>query len=555
MRDFLRIALSRAGHEIEVASGPAEAKARFVARDFDLVITDLMMPTGSGLDVLRDVKAHRPETQVIVVTAFATPETAIAAMKQGAYDYLHKPFKVDEIQLVVERALERRTLIRENIELREELHGRFRLDRLVGKSPPMQRMFELVKKVAPAKTSVLISGESGTGKELVARALHHLSPRDRGPFIAVNCGAIPDTLLESELFGHVRGAFTGAHAEKDGLFAAANGGTLFLDEIGEISSAMQVRLLRVLQERHVKKVGGTHEDEVDVRVVAASNRDLEAEVERGAFRRDLFYRLNVIQLHLPPLRERREDIPLLVDHFVKKHAAALGRSIGGIKADALAALCDYDFPGNVRELENLIERAVTLESGERISRESLGELQTRKSAPSRPTEELSEAGLDLDRMLADYERGIIERVLARTPSAQGRGEVSGRVVPLLALPPAEAGAGRAGERCRRGARGGCRQRDRPRLRLTRSPTRLRLHPPASLRSDPGSAPRKISLGGSSTAGRESSQTVTKNVIADDKSHCERAAICSRAHASPLRCWVLGSRPSRMKAGIRDAHQP
>ncbi len=416
MRDFLRIALTRAGHEVEVASGPPDAKAKFVARDFDLVITDLMMPTGSGLDVLREVKAQRPETQVLVITAYATPDTAIAAMKQGAYDYLQKPFKIDEVQLIVERALERRTLIQQNSELRDELRGRFRLDRLVGKSPSMLRLFELVKKVAPAKTSVLVSGESGTGKELVARALHHLSPRERGPFVAVNCGAIPDTLLESELFGHVRGAFTGAHAEKEGLFAAANGGTLFLDEIGEVSTAMQVRLLRVLQERRVKKVGGTHEDEIDVRVVAASNRDLEAEVERGAFRRDLYYRLNVIELHLPPLRSRREDVPLLVEHFIKKHAAALGRSIAGIKAEALSALVDYDFPGNVRELENLIERAITLESGERIGREALGALQPRKGSVSPIAEELPAADLDLDRLLADYERGIIERVLARTPT-------------------------------------------------------------------------------------------------------------------------------------------
>jgi two-component system response regulator PilR (NtrC family) len=425
MRDFLRIALQRAGHEVEIASGPPEAQQRYTARDYDLVITDLMMPTGSGLDVLRGVKAQRPETQVLVVTAYATPETAIAAMKEGAYDYLQKPFKIDEVKLVVERALERRTLIQQNTELRQALRGRFRLDRIIGKSPAMERVFELIRKVAPAKTSVLIAGESGTGKELVARALHQLSPRERGPFVGVNCGAIPETLLESELFGHVRGAFTGAHADKEGLFAAADGGTLFLDEIGEISPAMQVRLLRVLQERRVKKVGGTQEEEVDVRVVAASNRDLEAEVERGAFRRDLYYRLNVIEVSLPPLHARREDIPLLVEHFIKKHAATVGRPIAGIQPDALAMLCDYDFPGNVRELENLIERAVTLESGDRVSRAALGELTTRRRPLAEPGEKLTAEGVDLDRLIADFERGYLEAALAKSGSRKAAARLLG----------------------------------------------------------------------------------------------------------------------------------
>jgi len=415
MREFLRIALTRAGHQVTVAESPADAKLAYDARDFDVVITDLKMPTGSGLDVLDGVKTVRPETQVIVVTAFATPETAIAAMKRGAYDYLTKPFKVDEIGVVVERALEKRTLLRDNVELRSELAGRFRLDRMVGKSPPMQRLFELLKKVAPARTSVLISGESGTGKEMVARALHALSPRHEKPFVAVNCGAIPETLLESELFGHVRGAFTGAVADRPGLFAAADAGTLFLDEIGELSSQMQVKLLRVLQERRVKKVGGTVEEEFDVRVVAASNRDLEAEVERGAFRRDLFYRLNVIQLYLPPLRQRREDVPLLVEHFAKKHAAALGHPIVGVDPDAMAALCDYDYPGNVRELENLVERAVTLESTDRITKSSLPELKSRSQPTpvATPSTELPAEGIDLDRVMGEFEKELLMKALDR----------------------------------------------------------------------------------------------------------------------------------------------
>ncbi|HWE30879.1 MAG TPA: sigma-54 dependent transcriptional regulator, partial [Polyangia bacterium] len=324
--------------------------------------------------------------------------------------YLTKPFKVDEIGVLIERALEKRALLRDNLELRAELQARFRLDRLVGKSPPMQRLFELSRRVAPAKTSVLITGESGTGKELVARALHHLSPRAEAPFVAINCGAIPDALLESELFGHVKGAFTGAHADKPGLFMSADGGTLLLDEIGELSPQMQVKLLRVLQERTVKPVGGVSETEVDLRIVAATNRDLEAEVERGGFRRDLFYRLNVIQLQLPPLRARKEDVPLLVDHFIKKHTAALGRALNGIEPDALAALVDYDFPGNVRELENLIERAVTLEPGERITRASLPALVPHKRA-TRAAPSFPDDGVDLERLVAEYERELIAKAL------------------------------------------------------------------------------------------------------------------------------------------------
>jgi two-component system, NtrC family, response regulator PilR len=418
MRDFLRIALSRAGHDVAVAESPAHARTAVAQREFDVVITDLKMPGGSGLDVLADVKQARPATQVVVVTAFATPETAIAALKNGAYDYLTKPFKVDEIAVVVARALEKRALLRDNLELRAELEGRFRLDRMVGKSPAMQRVFDLLRKVAPAKTSVLLSGESGTGKEMVARALHHLSPpeRARGPFVGVNVGAIPDALLESELFGHVRGAFTGAHADKPGLFAAADGGTLFLDEIGELSPQMQVKLLRVLQERTLKRVGGVTEEEFDARVVAATNRDLEAEVERGTFRRDLYYRLNVIQIHLPPLRARREDVPLLVDHILRKHAAALGRAITGIDADAMTALVDYDYPGNVRELENLIERAVTLESTDRITRASLPELRPKRAVEvaSAASPELPAEGLDLDRVMSEFERDLLTKALART---------------------------------------------------------------------------------------------------------------------------------------------
>jgi two-component system, NtrC family, response regulator PilR len=416
LREFLVIFLRRGGHRVEAAADVEAARKAIAEREFDVVITDLKMPDGSGLDVLAESKKLRPDTQVVVVTAFATAETAIAAMKAGAYDYLTKPFKVDEVGLVVERALERRVLQHQNVVLRDEIKGRYKLDRLIGKSPAMHRVFEVVRKIASARTSVLLIGESGTGKELAARALHELSGRADHAFIAVNCGAIPESLIESEFFGHVKGSFTGANTDRTGLFEAAHGGTIFLDEIGELPSPMQVKLLRVLQERKVKRVGGVQEKEVDVRVVAATNRDLETEVEKGTFRQDLFYRLNVIQLRLPPLRERREDIPILVDHFVRKLAAEHGRQITGVDPDAMSALMGHSFPGNVRELENLIERSVTLAPGDRISSDTLPTLSSLSSAAARlgPASELPEEGLDLEKVVEDFERGILIKALERT---------------------------------------------------------------------------------------------------------------------------------------------
>jgi two-component system response regulator PilR (NtrC family) len=374
------------------------------------------MPDVDGMVVLEQTKRLHPDTQVIVVTAFATTETAIAAMKAGAYDYLTKPFKVDEVSLVVDRALERRSLARDNLALRDEIKGRYKLDRLLGKSPPMQRVFDTIKKTAPGRASVLLVGESGTGKELAARALHELSQRADRPFVAVNCGAIPETLLESELFGHVKGSFTGAHVDKQGLFEAAHSGTLLLDEVAELPVAMQVKLLRVLQERKVKPVGGVVEREVDVRIVAATNRDLETEVEKGTFRQDLFYRLDVIRIRLPPLRERREDLPLLVDHFLRKFSAEHGCKVAGVDPEAMQALMAYHFPGNVRELENLIERAVILATGDRLALDafpSLGRLSA--AAPSLTNAPLvPESGLDLERVVEDFERSIIISALERT---------------------------------------------------------------------------------------------------------------------------------------------
>ncbi|HEX3695987.1 MAG TPA: sigma-54 dependent transcriptional regulator [Polyangia bacterium] len=413
MREFLSIYLKRAGYTLSTASGAAEARAALEATEFDLVITDLQMPDGTGLDVLAQAKTVRPDTQVIVVTAYATAETAIAAMKAGAYDYLVKPFKLDEVGLVVERALERRLLLHQNVVLRDEIKGRYKLDRLLGKSPAMQRVFDLLRKIAPARTSVLVVGESGTGKELAARALHELSPRADRPFLPVNCGAIPETLIESELFGHVKGSFTGAASDKIGLFEAANGGTVMLDEVAELPLPMQVKLLRVLQERKVKPVGGVSEREIDVRVVAATNRDLETEVEKGAFRQDLYYRLNVIQVRMPPLRERREDVPLMVNHFVRKFSAEHGHPIGGVDPAAMSALTAYNFPGNVRELENLVERAVTLAVDGRITADALPEL-TPRPAAAVGVPDLPAVGFDLEKELETFERGIVLKALERT---------------------------------------------------------------------------------------------------------------------------------------------
>jgi two-component system, NtrC family, response regulator PilR len=415
MREFLGIYLRREGYRIEAAPGSNEAIAALRSRVFDVVITDLRMPGADGLSILAEAKRLHPDTEVIVVTAFSTTETAIAAMKAGAHDYLTKPFKIDEVGLVVDRAMEKRRLARENVALRDEIKGRYKLDRLLGKSLAMQRVFDLLSKVASTRTSVLLIGESGTGKELAARALHELSPRT-GPFVAVNCGAIPETLLESELFGHVRGSFTGASTDKQGLFEAAQSGTLLLDEVADLPIAMQVKLLRVLQERRVKPVGGVSEREVDVRIVAATNRDLEAEVEKAAFRQDLYYRLNVIQIRLPPLRERREDLPLLVDHFVRKFSAEHGRPVIGATPEVMSALTAYHFPGNVRELENMIERAVTLATSDLLALDAFPNLAglhaTEQSANA--MDSFPDDGLDLEHYLEDYERTILIKALEKT---------------------------------------------------------------------------------------------------------------------------------------------
>jgi two-component system response regulator PilR (NtrC family) len=347
---------------------------------------------------------------VIVITAFASTETAIAAMKQGAYDYITKPFKVDEIRIVVEKALEKKLLAVENKRLRSELRSHARDRSIVGNSPVMQRVYDLVAQVADSKANVLVTGESGTGKEMVARSIHQGGERREKPFIVVNCAAIPENLLESELFGHVKGAFTGAVQSKAGLFEVADQGTLFLDEVGELPPPLQVKLLRAIQEKSFRRVGGTTDQHSDVRIVAATNRRLEEEVQAGRFREDLYYRLNVIEIPLPPLRDRPDDIALLVDHFIEKYRGELGKDVQGCSEQAMARLLAYPFPGNVRELENVIERAVALSRDSVISVESLPPALLRPTTAPR-TGRIPAEGVDLDRMIEDYERSLLLEAL------------------------------------------------------------------------------------------------------------------------------------------------
>jgi two-component system response regulator PilR (NtrC family) len=373
MRELLAILLKKEGFEVVTAGSRAEAAAALARGTVDMVLTDVRLPDGDGIEVLRHVKAAAPETGVIVMTAYGTTETAVAARKLGAAAYVLKPFDVDELRIVIRDTLAARDLREENVRLKREVGERYGLDRLIGVSSAMASLFEMIRAIAPASSSVLITGESGTGKELVARAVHALSPRADGPFVSLNCGALPDTLLESELFGHMKGAFTDAHQTKKGLFEVAHGGTLFLDEVGEMSPSMQVKLLRALQERKIRRVGGTEELDVDVRVISATNGPLEDLIREKRFREDLFYRLQVIPIHTPPLRERREDIPLLAEHFLRRFAEQMGKKVVKVSDEAMEDLRRYTWPGNVRELENVVERAVALETTEAVLPERLPE--------------------------------------------------------------------------------------------------------------------------------------------------------------------------------------
>jgi len=422
--EMLDIAFRKAGHRVATALSVAEALRKLQGGIFDLIIADIKMPQASGLDLLRQVRELHPDTLVILITAHGTTGTAHQAGQMGAFAYLEKSHElVEDLKFTVDRALETCRIKAENISLQRELKKDRGLDSIVGQSPPMKAVYELILSVAPTQSTVLILGESGTGKELVARAIHAYSRRADRPFVSINCSAFQETLLESELFGYMKGAFTGAATNKKGLFEYASGGTLFLDEIGETSLPMQVKLLRALQERKIRPVGGNEELDVDVRVIAASNRDLQQMVQEKQFREDLYYRISVIPIEMPPLRNRPSDIPLLAFHFLEKFNRQMGKTIRGITSESIRFLESYPWPGNVRELENAVERAVALEKGEEIVPDSLPERVARGTpspADQKALAQLPEEGLDLERHMQEIERKLLEAALARSNGVRTR---------------------------------------------------------------------------------------------------------------------------------------
>src|SRR5712671_3713113 len=428
--EMLEIALRRDGHKIETVNGGDAAKKKLEGAIYDVIVTDIKMPKTDGIEVLRYAHQMSPETAGILMTAVDDYEAAVQAVKAGgAADYIRKsPALVDEIRLAIKRAIDKLSLSRQNFAFKRDAATRNSLDNIVGVSSAMEKLKATIRTVASTQSTILIYGESGTGKELVARAVHVCSPRAAEPFVSINCGALPETLLESELFGYVKGAFTGANQNKRGLFEVADQGTIFLDEISEMTLTMQVKLLRVLQERSVRPVGGTTEIPIDVRVIAATNRDLDKQVAENTFREDLYYRLSVIPVSVPPLRERREDVPLLVNHFLRKYVPPAGKSITRVNAASLASLADYDWPGNVRQLENTIERAVALETGEELHVELPAERGRARAAAAgvgieghaiSPGAVLPD-GMDMENYVADIERSLLKSALAQSHGVQAR---------------------------------------------------------------------------------------------------------------------------------------
>ena len=417
MREFLTILLEREGYTVKSAGSAEQALALLDSSLFDLVISDVQMPGLGGIELLGRIKAITPETAVLMITAFSEAEQAVEAMKLGAYDYIAKPFKIEEIKLLVRNALEKQGLKRENTLLKQNVLQRDNFCGIIGSSPKMKEIFGLIQKVAPSNSSVLILGESGTGKELVARAIHATSQRSKNPFVAVNCGAIPESLIESELFGHKKGSFTGAGADRPGLFEQAEGGTLFLDEIGELPLLMQTKLLRVLQEREFRRVGDSVVRKTDVRILTASNRDLQLQVKDGGFREDLFYRINVVQIILPPLRERIEDISPLVECFFRKFSTVQPQG-ETITPAALKALMNYSFPGNIRELENIVERSLILDQT-CIKESNLPKQVFSGRPPCLSAEiEIPEGGMALEPLLDDLEQRYLLKALEKTGGAK-----------------------------------------------------------------------------------------------------------------------------------------
>jgi DNA-binding NtrC family response regulator len=407
-REALGSGLSSVGYQVLQAANGREGLRMALEGDVDVVISDMRMPEMDGLELLQELKKKQPDIEVIMVTAYGTIETAVEAMKRGAYDFVQKPINLGETRELVRKAIEKRSLVRENLQLREQLRDKYKFSSIIGNSPRIAEIFQVIAQVAPTQATVLITGESGTGKELIANAIHYNSPRSSKPFIKVNCASLSETLLESELFGHERGAFTGAVGQRKGRFEIAAGGTLFLDEIGTLSPTVQVKLLRVLQEREFERVGGNTPIKVDVRLIVATNRDLKAAVDAGEFREDLYYRVHVVKIEVPPLRERREDIPLLVDHFIRKYAARNNKNVTGITDKALSVLRSGDYPGNIRELENMIENAVVLAQSDRITVDQLPRAMRQKAvSPDSIT-------VPMGVSIKEVEKEVIKATLERT---------------------------------------------------------------------------------------------------------------------------------------------
>ena len=408
MREFLEIMLTQEGYLVSTASDAGKALSHCRKENFDLVITDLKMPKMDGIGFLRAVKDLSPETLVILITAYASGETAVTAMNEGAYDYIEKNFAIEDLKKIVQNALKKKGASCDDAPMSQEEGDSAHFANMIGNSREMLKLYGTIKKVADTPANVLILGESGTGKELVARAVHEKSSRKQMPFTIINCGGIPENLLESELFGYIKGAFTGAYSDKTGLFEVARGGTVFLDEIGELPPLLQVKLLRIVQEKTFRQIGGTDDIHVDVRIISATNQNLADNVKSGTFREDLYYRLNVIPLHLPPLRDRKEDIPVLTKHFIEKYSREFGKAIKTISAYALELLMQYPFPGNIRELENIIERSVALETSNIILPENL----------VLDITEIPDAGLNLNDEIAKFEKALIEKALRKAKGSK-----------------------------------------------------------------------------------------------------------------------------------------
>jgi DNA-binding NtrC family response regulator len=429
LQDVLTVLIGKEGHATLSAASGEIALEILEREEIDLVLLDLMLPGLSGLQTLREVRRLYPDQVVVVITAYSSIETAIEAMREGAFHYIPKPFKNEEVLLTIRKGLEQRRLSVENRSLREQLRQRFGFDNIIGKSKPMQQVYELIQLSAPAKSNILILGESGTGKELVAKAIHHHSRRADGPFVTVNSGSMPADLLESNLFGHVRGAFTGAIASKKGLFELASGGSIFFDEIGNIPVDTQAKLLRVIQEKEFMRLGGVETVHADARIIAATNAELEEAVQGGQFREDLFYRLNVITIILPPLRKRNEDIPLLAQHFLHHYARENEKPLREISPRAMELLLDYHWPGNVRELENVIERAVVLSTGEGLGVDLLPTSVRQPETVGFPPPSLPASGISFKDAVSDYERQLIVKALQSCGGVQKRAAEMLRVKP------------------------------------------------------------------------------------------------------------------------------